>query len=364
MWVYNSREKHGFPLDVGVICIFLGGGAHFLGAVPKKCTLGRYLRAVILCMTVVFNNIVCMLYISRKLRGLVLLAVAAFLGSSCNQVIVEDIPDGCAPLNLAVGVDSRAIIDGTSLSSVDAIGVTVVDATGSLYDSQAYNNVAFTATGSGATQAWSGEKDILLSGTEGTLYAYYPYTPGVELSAIPVDMTAADQTDWMYAHEADSDAGYSVSNTESTVRLTLNHALVNVRLNFLKGDYVAAGALKSVSVSSPAFATGGVLDAHTGTWTSTRNDGQALTVTTSGLTVGSAIKNVMLVPTGTESAVSITAVIDDRSYTVSSSSLTFKDGHSYNYNLTVNSTGMELTQVTVTPWVPGLDEDENLTPEK
>lgn len=309
-------------------------------------------------------NIVCMLYISRNLRAFALLVGAACLAPGCNQVTVDDIPDGCAPLHIAVGVDSRAIVDGTSLSSGDAIGVTVVDATGTLYDSQAYNNVAFTASGAGTSQAWTGEKDILLSGTEGTLYAYYPYTPGIDPSAIPVDMTAADQIDWMYAREADSDAGYGVSNTDATVRLTLNHALVNVRLNFLKGDYIAAGALQSVSVSSPAFATGGVLDARTGTWTSTRNDGQALTVSTSGLTVGDAVKNVMLVPTGTESAVSITAVIDNRSYTVSSSSLTFKDGHSYKYNLTVNSTGMELTKVTVTPWVPGLDEDENLTLEK
>ena len=213
-----------------------------------------------------------MLYISRNLRVFALLVGAACLAPGCNQVTVDDIPDGCAPLHIAVGVDSRAIVDGTSLSSGDAIGVTVVDATGTLYDSQAYNNVAFTASGAGTSQAWTGEKDILLSGTEGTLYAYYPYTPGIDPSAIPVDMTAADQIDWMYAREADSDAGYGVSNTDATVRLTLNHALVNVRLNFLKGDYIAAGALQSVSVSSPAFATGGVLDARTGTWTSTNEE--------------------------------------------------------------------------------------------
>ena len=292
------------------------------------------------------------------------MAAAAFLGSGCNEAAVDEAPDGRSALHLSVGVDSRAIVDGTSLPSGHAIGITVVDATGTSYDSQSYNNVAFTASGSGSSQSWAGDKDVLLSGTEGTLYAYYPYTPGIDLTAIPVDMTAADQTDWMFAREADSDAGYGVSNTESAVNLTLNHALVNVRLNFLKGDYVAAGSLQSVSVSSPALATGGVLDARTGTWTSTLNDGQALTVSTSGLTVGSAVKNVMLVPTGTESAVSITAVIDNRPYTVSSSSLAFKDGHSYNYNLTVNSTGMELTEVTVTQWMPGMDEDENLTLQK
>ena len=296
-----------------------------------------------------------------------MMLAVAFTGCNNDDDMTPSIKSSALGVNVTVNEMSRAMVHGTELANGQIIGVTVVAADGTDYDGKAtgYKNIDYTSSTPESEQIWAASADIMLSGTVGKAIAYYPYAAAAtDYTAIPVDMTAADQTDWMFAREADSDAGYGVSNTESSVRLTLNHALVNVCLNFLKGDYVAAGTLQSVSVSSPAFATGGVLDARTGTWTSTLNDGQALTVSTAGLTVGSAVKNVMLVPTGTESAVSITAVIDNRPYTVSSSSLAFKDGHSYNYNLTVNSTGMELTEVTVTPWVPGMDEDENLTLQK
>lgn len=51
LWVGNSRENIVFLLGVVVSCTFFGVGVHFFVAVPKKCTLGTYLRAVILHLT-------------------------------------------------------------------------------------------------------------------------------------------------------------------------------------------------------------------------------------------------------------------------------------------------------------------------
>ena len=67
------------------------------------------------------------------------------------------------------------------------------DGDGEITDYDAYTNVKFTGTTTDAVQKWNGASDILLTENPGTLYAYYPWKDGTDLSAIAIE--TASQTD-------------------------------------------------------------------------------------------------------------------------------------------------------------------------
>ena len=120
-------------------------------------------------------------------RGMMLLASALTI-ASCTNEAEEMRPQGSRALDVQVAVNptSRAQVIGTSLREGAKIGVNVTAADGSEYDGQnaGYLNVAYTATGTGGTQIWGSTTPVMLSGTEGKLYAYYPHTAVVDYKAI------------------------------------------------------------------------------------------------------------------------------------------------------------------------------------
>ena len=143
-------------------------------------------------------------YATRMAKGtflsLLLTTCAAF--TACTDEVENISQESRAALQLSVGVNqptSRAIVEGKALPNESQIGVSVVDNTGTAYQNQNYNNVLYTAAEVEGKQTWSTTANVTLSGEEATLYAYYPYAAGADITAIPVDMTETDQKDWMYA---------------------------------------------------------------------------------------------------------------------------------------------------------------------
>ena len=258
------------------------------------------------------------------------------------------------PLNINVGVnttESRAIITGNSLPEGSQIGVTVVDQSGNGYQDQNYNNVCYQAVTEDGSQKWKvqSRSDILLSGEAGTLYAYYPWSSAVsDIKQIAVNMDETDQKDWMVAQPVTN-----LSDAQATAAVKMEHMLTNFKLSFYKDNYSGKGEVTAVTIRSNGFATTGTLDATTGAFTA-YGDAHTLTrpfATTLGTDKAAAAPcNIMVVPNTVAAPVTVSVTVDGKTYSSVTSSLTLAKAKSYNYAMKLSSTGLDITEVTLTDW--------------
>ena len=246
-------------------------------------------------------------------------------------------------LNISVGIhqpQSRAgLITSATLPDASEIGIKLDG-----YDDA--DNIKFTAATVDAKQVWNPASDIVLDENKGTLYAYYPYAAGTNLTAITVE--TASQTDYLYATPVTG-----ISETKANADVVMNHVLTNINLSFADGTYAGVGNITSVSVSGDGIATGGtfnaaqetpgfVADSYTGV-------GDAITNTTATTLGGNAI-DIMVVSNDAEKPITIAATIDGVEYTATTTAVELAKGNSYQYTLTLNSTFLSVSRVTVTPW--------------
>ena len=292
--------------------------------------------------------------------SLMLVSLAAL--TACNNEESFDMPDA-GKLSINVGVNhptSRALITDATLPDGDAgaIGVMLSDGDGTLTDYDAYTNVKFTGATASGSQKWTGATDVLLTENPGTLYAYYPWKDGTDLSASAIE--TASQTDYLYATPVTG-----ISETKANADVVMNHVLTNINLSFVDGTYAGVGNITSVSVSGDGIATGGtfnaaqetpgfVADSYTGV-------GDAITNTTATTLGGNAI-DIMVVSNDAEKPITIAATIDGVEYTATTTAVELAKGNSYQYTLTLNSTFMSVSNVSVTPWNNVVKD--NLTLEK
>ena len=254
-------------------------------------------------------------------------------------------------LKINVGVNQhqgRAVVTGNNLVDASEIGVTVVDATGTAYQKQDYNNVRYTASTVDDKQVWTPDKDVTLSGEPATLYAYYPWVEGTDIGAIPVDMTEQEQKDWMYATPVEN-----LNDANATANVTLHHALANFKLTVYKEEYSGAGQLSDFTLISDAFATGGTLNAKTGLFTAYTGEGATLARSVDYTLTDKASAtpfDCMVVPTGDEAAITASVTVDGHTYTSTTAPITLAKGKAYELVLKLTSTGLEVNEVTLTDW--------------
>ena len=246
-------------------------------------------------------------------------------------------------LNISVGIhqsQSRAgLITSATLPEASEIGIKLDG-----YDDA--DNIKFTAATQDSKQVWNPASDIVLDETKGTLYAYYPWKDGTDLSAITIE--TASQTDYLYATPVTG-----ICETKANADVVMNHVFTNINLSFADGTYAGVGNITSVSVSGDGIATGGtfnaaqetpafVADSYTGV-------GDAITNTTA-TTLGGTDIDIMVVSNDASAPITITATIDGVEYTATTSAVELAKGNSYQYTLTLNSTFMSVSNVSVTPW--------------
>ena len=278
--------------------------------------------------------------------------------TACNDAD-ETIPTQASnKLNITVGLNtpqSRAgIITGNTLAEGSTIGILLDDGAETDYD--AVNNIKFTASTQDAKQVWTPASDIVLSDTKGTLYAYYPYALGTDLSETPVE--TATQTDYLYATPVQN-----INESNASVAVTMNHMLSNIKVSIARGTYVGTGNISNITIQSDGFATGGTFNAAQATpaFSSVTGTGDEISRNVTA-TLGGTATDILVVPTGTSKAVTFTATIDDVDYTVTSSDVELEEGNSYEYTLSLNSTFMSVASVAVNPWTSVTKE--SLTLEK
>ena len=288
-------------------------------------------------------------------RGMMLLASALAI-ASCSNEAEEMRPQGTRALDVQVAVNptSRAMVMGTALPEGAKIGVNVTATDGSEYDGQntGYLNVAYTATGTGTSQTWASTAPVMLSGTEGKLYAYYPHTADVDYKAIEVDI--ADQHDWMVGAEA-----YTVSDKAPSVAITMNHAQTALNINVVRDDaYTGTGLVEALAITSEGLASTGTLDTRDGSWTAQAGANTAISIISAPFTLdGSTLTNqenpYMFIPASDETKdFTVSATVDGKAYQVPvTMNEAFAKGKVYKLNVNITNTGLTVSKVTLTDWV-------------
>jgi len=281
-----------------------------------------------------------------------MLITSAFASCTNESEDLNNLPGKNLKVSFNVAeVQSRAIFNEASLPTASVVGA-------KLDGYVSYSSITFTAAGTGQAQTWTPSTDVVLGEDQGTLYTYYPYSQNTDISAIPVDMTEADQTDWLYGTPVTG-----VSEDKANVTVTLNHALANINLTLVKGSYVGTGNVTAISVQSDGIAPKGTFNAaqETPAYSAYEDEGTAIerAVTT---TLGGTAIDIMVVPTGQSAAITFNVTVDGTVYTATSSAVQLEMGSSYKYTLTLNSTFMSVSEVAVTQWNP-ITKD-NLTLEK
>jgi len=287
-----------------------------------------------------------------------LLLTTSLALTACNsEEDSVDLPNG-NKLSITVGLNqqSRAgLITGTTLDNGSEIGITLDDGANTDYD--AVNNIKFTAAQGNNRQEWTSESPVTLSGTTGTLYAYYPYKQGTNLSAIPVETTS--QTDYLYATPVEN-----VNESNASIPISMNHILANVNVKIVGNNYAGEGNISAISIQSDGFATAGTFNAAQliPAFTAFTGQGEAIEKTVTTTLGASAGTDLMVVPTGEAAPITFKATIDEVDYIVSSADVTLVNGNSYEYTLQVSSTYMGVDATTVKTW-NYVTEDESLVVE-
>ena len=256
-------------------------------------------------------------------------------------------------VNFAVnGHNSRTINRETSLPDGCRIGAYLAGYAG-------YENLVYTASTGKTPQTWTSDKDVVLSDASGIFYAYYPYSNSVSITEIPVDMTAEDQIDWLYGTPVSD-----INDTKKDVNVTMNHALANICVNVVRDTYVHEGNVTSISVQSDGIARKGIFNAAQAIpgykSVSEKNELLERNVST---TLDATATDIMVVPTGEESAITFKVTVDGVVYIAKSNNVLLEMGNSYMYTLTLNSTFMAVSAVAVTPW-NNVAKDDNLVMEE
>ena len=287
-----------------------------------------------------------------KSVGMAALLLALPLLPSCT----DDEPVGQmeqVPLQLAVGIDSiasRAMITGNTFDNGSSIGIFVLDmATMSTYDGNTLHNIRYTAQDASGTQKWVSDSKTFLSGTQGAVCGYYPYSSGVSLTAVPVQ---SGSTDYMLGYSEGT-----VNASKPSTALIFSHAQHAFNINISLDNYLGDGVLTDLTLSSSKLAASKTVNLVDGSVSYT-GEGTTLSVPLVNTALGSESSlagQIMAVSTvtGTNTVdLTVTATVDGKVLTLERSDLSINmtDGYCTELNIVISGETMRLAGVSVAGW--------------
>lgn len=290
----------------------------------------------------------------KKYYQLIYLA-ALMTAVSCS--IREDRPAGtiddsdAASLELSVTMSqtqTKGLMTGTTFPDGSEIGIALCEENGKPYDNLPYSNVRFCAEGTGNSQQWTPETDVMLSTTKASLYAYYPYSSDItDIASIRIKADSDTQTDWMYAVPVTE-----MNNRSNKASVNMRHALSAVRLSLKRGSYTGTGNVTAVSMHGNNMATEGRLDAKTGKISSITGTGTAISPQISPIVLTSAFQDIdiIAVPTGSATSAEMKIVIDGTEFTLETSSFNLEQGKIAVFEATVDNSSINLSSVKIRDW--------------
>lgn len=285
-----------------------------------------------------------------------LLSAAAFIiaaSASCSRIEegLGNADPGYTALDVSIMMhetQSKGLVTGTSLPEGTEVGLSLYETDGNIYDNLPYSNVRFSSSGSGSSQTWNPDTDVMLSASEAILYAYYPYASEItDVAAIPVTATSEVQTDYMYASPVSG-----LNNNSPKAAITMHHALSAIRLSMKRGTYTGTGEVTSISVKGEGIATEGILNAKDGTLTSVSATDIGIAPALEAFTLSSDLQgtDIITIPAGAEKSIEMEITIDGEVFSLTTDPITLEAGKIAVYEATVNNADISLSSVRIADW--------------
>ena len=281
------------------------------------------------------------------MKKLFTLASLATLLFSCSENIVETPIEEKLPINISVGVETRA--NDSAFANGDAAGIYVVNYDGTtagtlLTEGNQADNTKFTYNGS----AWNSDETIYWKdkSTATDFYAYYPYSASVDITAHQFDVKA-DQSNEANFWASDFLWGKTanVTPTANAVAIQTNHSLSRIIVDVKPGSGFTsatwAAANKSVKICD--VKTTATINLATGVATATGNTSEIIPFTTT-----SNYKAMMVPQTIADDSKLIVVTVDGTEY-VYRTGYTFKANTQHNFSITVNKDASSVN-VTIGEW--------------
>ena len=290
------------------------------------------------------------LYLVSTVTGL---GLAACSDETESPVIPDENP---LAVNVLTQEASRGLVHGSFLPDAAEIGLSLYTAEGAAYRT-GYENIKYTAAGTGDAQTWSTPDIPTLSSIEAKLVAYYPWADGIGYNAVPVETST--QTDYMYSKWL---TGLSNANNEAYI--TMDHALTAVRLSLVNEGFTAGADVTALGVKSEALGTSATLDASTGKLTGIQGIGTEFIMPADfSVTAQATDTEILMVPDvdKTTGVTTLSATINGKKYAANINfTESYKQGYIYTYTLALKNTGLSVVNVSVTPWQEGTQDNGDL----
>jgi hypothetical protein len=255
-----------------------------------------------------------------------------------------------------------------------------------IYSQSGITNNEYTYAG---LNEWTSASSYILSSQKAKVYAYYPFTAlggnNQIFFSVPISVDPAGNTaDYMYATPVVTEET-AVSNTRSTINLTMNHALAQVSVLVFKENYNGTGELTGFSLEDNDASSHLIVNKETDNDLSMSIIDGAITGGTKGkvaITLAEAkilqnsssdpifpstdistLKtqvntygvNAIVVPTGDilPGELKFSFVIDGNTYSISNGTpIKFEKGKQYIYKVKLAGTSLTVSSVTITDWLP------------
>ena len=282
-------------------------------------------------------------------------AMTCAMLAACTQlpdpvdITTEDVSPIVVSVTASDGLQTRGIITGTTLDDGSKIGLSLCDVSGTKYQGITYENICYTASGSGSSQKWDAESPILVANTPGTLYGYYPYSESVtDIKKINITADSNNQTDYLWATPVSN-----ITKANADAAVVMNHALAAIRLSVSRGTYSGTGRVTAASISGADIATSAVLNARTGGLSSYKGYSSAISPSITAFTLSQSVSaiDILAIPCGNSTVnLKVTLTIDGNVYETSIPSAVVKQGNMTECKISVNDGEVYVTSVNVTAW--------------
>lgn len=322
----------------------------------------------------------------KRIISISVIALVLLSGCTKNRFISNE---RIAPISLTANFGqpaTKATITDDNITS-ETIRVQVSKSNGT--ENYAIDESKYTLTYGGIN--WSLSNMLYLSAENAKVYAYAP-TPAdpttVETGSystlkrrldIPATQPMASQVDFLWCYQDKTVAGgeFDINSTNSSVSLTMKHALSQIAFVIYGENYNGTGTINSVKVkdntASPALrkmkdvandlymnvADGTITDGETTAEISATSIAGSILTTQPSADIAELKSKVnaylLIVPTSVanKNNVQFSFNIDNKDYNVSltgGGAITWVAGQQYIYTVKLSGTQMNIISVTVTPW--------------
>ncbi len=275
-----------------------------------------------------------------------LIAVAA-IATSCTDNLNLDTPsDG--EVRITSGINTRVI--DTQWEANDAIGVYMNSISGTL---GAYGSNAEYVTTNGDGIFTSDEPLYYPESGSVNFLAYYPYVANSYLDATAYSVDVTSQSD-LSAIDLMTASAYNKSKSSDAVYMAFSHQLSNLVLTMIPGGDWTNADLVGLTVALVGTDTKAAYNLSTNVITLS---GSTADITLNTAADGLTAEAIVIPQTLTEAKFAFTTAAGGTVY-VDIPTVAFVSGVKYNYNVTIDATGVSLSNATIGGWNNG-DEDPN-----